>query len=172
MPPSRSIRLYWANCYAVQDPVGPVGGAGCSMRFNKFHYHTPSFQPPSSSPLLASYISARVVHSTVLQIKPACTSLIEQNFNTGSTRNSAPWVTKHRVNTMVHTGLRCKRHDSTAVIERKWGGRGVWHEWQRIVYLDFCWNATTRTTLSPVSIAFDSTSGRGVFFRRARLIHR
>lgn len=44
--PSRSIRLYWANCYAVQNPVGPAGGAGCSMRFNKFHYCVPSsFQP-------------------------------------------------------------------------------------------------------------------------------
>lgn len=38
---------------------------------------------------------------TVLQIKPACTPLIEQNFDTGLTRNSAPRVTKHRVNMIV-----------------------------------------------------------------------
>lgn len=40
---------------------------------------------------------------TVLQIKPACTPLIEQNFDTGLTRNSAPRVTKHRVNMIVPT---------------------------------------------------------------------
>lgn len=90
---------------------GETRGAACvSINFttvsHPFYPYPPS--PLHPFPLFVSYIHA--VHSAVLQIKPACTSLIEQNFNSGSTRNQAPWVTKHRVNTMVHrTGSRCKR---------------------------------------------------------------
>lgn len=105
---------------STQDPVPrEAWGAACvSINFTTIpHPFRPSYL--SSSP---SLLHIRVVHSTVLQIKPVCTSLIEQNFNTGSTRNSAPWVTKHRVNTMVHSGPRCKR-DSFAIIERRRGRR-------------------------------------------------
>lgn len=132
------------------------------------------FSPPSSTlplpslPALQPPTYPRVVHSTVLQIKPACTSLIEQNFNTGSTRNSAPWVTKHRVNTMVHTSPRCKRHNSTAVIKRGWGMDGkelciwIFVETQRH-------GQRFRWCPSPSIVR---ASGVFFFFRRARLIHR
>lgn len=121
-PLSRLIRLYRANCYAVQDPVPrEAQGAACvSINFTSVpHPFRPSHLP--SSP---SLLHIRIVHSTVLQIKPACTSLIEQNFNTGSTRNSAPWVTKHRVNTMVHSGPRCKRARLIGGNRERVGGKG------------------------------------------------
>lgn len=120
---------------------GPVGGAGYSMRFNKFHYRIPSFRccpfclPPASLAPLSSadVLHRRAVRSAVLQIKPACTSLIEQNFNTGSTRNSAPWVTKHRVNTMVHSALvvQARLVGGKREEEGEEGG-------QRVVCLDLC----------------------------------
>lgn len=62
---------------------------------------------------------------TVLQIKPACTPLIEQNFDTGLTRNSAPRVTKHRVNMIVLSSPTLPLY----VLWYSKGGEGVMYFW-------------------------------------------
>lgn len=94
-------------CVLARACVYSVCVCRCT-RFNKFQYPAPSFPSTSLPTPPRVLLHILVVRSAVLQIKPACISLIEQNFNTGSTRNSAPWVTKHHVNTMVHPSRRCE----------------------------------------------------------------
>lgn len=85
--------------------TNPRSFARADSTLSRANLATPEFGSPGgrdgTTRVSINLTSNPPTRRTVLQIKPACTPLIEQNFDTGLTRNSPPRVTKHRVNTIV-----------------------------------------------------------------------